>query len=300
MFDRILLPLDGSEVAEMVLPYGEELAGRLGSELVLFRVRQREPQEYEHIHHIYLDRLAESTEHNIKRYLPSGVEVRVTTEVAAGYPAENICKLVEERNIGLIIMTSVGVSGLRVGKMLGSVTDFVCRTVPVPVMLIRPHDIQRIEGRKRLVTRIMVPLDGSDLSKLELPVAEALAARLGTSIVLFQMAKTAHPYATDLTDETPLINYARINKAEEERVRTEMAELESELVEKHLDTAYRVTTGNDAATEIIEMGKNIGADLVVMSTHGRSGWRRWIFGSVAEKVLQEADMPLVLVHASAS
>jgi nucleotide-binding universal stress UspA family protein len=296
MFEKILLPLDGSELAEIVLPYGEELARRLGSELILFRVREQESMDYERIHQMYLDRLAEATEHNLQKGLPAGAEVRVTTEVGAGHPAENICKLVEKDNISLIIMAAVSVSGLQVGKMLGSVTDHVCRTVPIPVMLIRPKNIQRIGGRERLITRLLLPLDGSDLSKLALPVTEELATKLGASIILFQMVNLAHPYATD---GTYIIDYGKLNEEEENRVRAEMAEQEKELREKHLDASYRVVAGNDAAGGIIEMGRNVGADLVVMSTHGRSGWRRWVFGSVAEKVLRSADMPLLLVHASA-
>ena len=139
MFERILLPLDGSELAEMALPYGEELARRLGSEVILFHVCGPEHQQYEHMHQMYLDSLAETVEHNMRKGQPKGTEVKVTTEVEAGEPTENICNLVEKNDIDLIIMTAVSASGLKVGKMLGSVTDHVCRTVPIPVMLIRPQ-----------------------------------------------------------------------------------------------------------------------------------------------------------------
>jgi nucleotide-binding universal stress UspA family protein len=298
MFERILLPLDGSELAEITLPYGEELARRLGSELILFHVRGPEHQQYERVHQVYLDRLAETVKYDMRRGRPKGTKVKVTTRVESGEPHENICNLVTENDIGLIIMTAVSVSGLKVAKMLGSVADHVCRTVPIPVMLIRPQDAQRIQGKKRLIDRILLPLDGSDLSRLALPVGEELAAKLKAEITLFQMARILIPYADDMTG-TIFISYTKLSEDEEKRVRAEMIVLEKELREKGLTVTHNVISGFDAADEIIEVGKKVGADLVVMSTHGRSGLGRWVIGSVAEKVLRHGEIPLLLVNARA-
>jgi nucleotide-binding universal stress UspA family protein len=298
MFEKILLPLDGSELAEVALPYGEELATRLGSELILFHVHPPERQQYECIHRMYLDRLAEAVAHNIRKGQPEGTEVKVTTMVAAGEPVEDICKLVEKNNIGLIIMTAVSASGLRVGKMLGSVTDHVCRTVPVPVMLIRPQALQRVGDKGQLINHILIPLDGSDLSRLALPVAEELATKLKAGITLFQMAHVVISYADNGGSSLPV--YERLTEEVESRVRAEMIALQAGLKRKGLDaTQIVVTVGLNAADEIIEAGKKIDADLVVMSTHGRSGLRRWVFGSVAERVLRHLEIPLLLVHARA-
>jgi nucleotide-binding universal stress UspA family protein len=297
MFERILLPLDGSELAETVLPYGEELARRLGSELILFHVHAPERQQYECIHRMYLDRLAEAVAHNIRKGHPEGTEGKVTTIVAAGEPVEDICKLVEENNIGLIIMTAVSASGLRVGKMLGGVTDHVCRAVPIPVMLIRPQALERVGDKGQLINHILIPLDGSDLSRLALPVGEELATKLKASMTLFQMAHIVVPY-DDATDNLRL--YGRLTDEVEDRVRAEMIALQAELKEKGLNvTQVVVTVGLSAAEQIIEVSKSAGADLVVMSTHGRSGLRRWVFGSVAERVLRHLEIPLLLVHARA-
>jgi nucleotide-binding universal stress UspA family protein len=296
MFERILLPLDGSESAEVALPYGEDLARRLGSELILFHVHAPERQQYECIHRMYLDRLAEAVAHNIRKGRPEGTGVKVTTMVAAGEPVEDICKLVEKNNIGLIIMTAVSASGLKVGKMLGSVTDHVCRIVPVPVMLIRPQAVERAGGKGQLINHIFIPLDGSDLSRLALPVGEELAIKLKAGITLFQMAHIVVPY-DDATDNLRL--YGRLTEEVENRVRADMIALQAELKEKGLDVTQIVTVGLNAAEQIIEVSKMAGADLVVMSTHGRSGLRRWVFSSVAERVLLHLEIPLLLVHARA-
>jgi nucleotide-binding universal stress UspA family protein len=296
MFEKILLPLDGSEIAEMVLPYGEELASRLGSELILFHVKGQEHQrEYEHIHQMYLDRLAETVEHNIRNSQPHG-PIKVTTKVEIGDPQENISTMINKEYISLIIMSAVSASGLKVGKTIGSVTDHISRTVAIPVMLIRPQNIQQTEKGKLLINRILGPVDGSDLSKLALPVVEELGTRLKVDIVLFQMAHKIRPYI-DPMGNMAYFDYMKIDDDVEKQVRTQMVALEKELRETGINATNVVTSGFDAAEEIIKTVKTVGADLVVMSTHGRSGVKRWVFGNVAEKVLRHGETPLLLVHA---
>ena len=178
MLQRILLPLDGSELSEMTIPYGEELASKLGSEVLLYHVHGHEHSNQEHMHQMYLERVAEIMQRNVRNSRANGFELKVTTLVEAGEPTENICNLVDKNQVDLIIMTSVNASGMKVGKMLGSVTDHVCQTVPIPVMLIRTQNVQQPERQGRLINRLLIPLDGSSLSKLALPVGEELAAKL--------------------------------------------------------------------------------------------------------------------------
>jgi nucleotide-binding universal stress UspA family protein len=300
MFARILLPLDGSELAEIALPYAEELTGKLGSELVLYHVPGHDHKQQEHMHQVYLDRLAENMQHNISKAQPMSSEVKVTTKVEAGEPTENICNLVEKNKMDLIIMTTVSTSGIRVGKMLGSVADHICRTVPIPILLIRPNNVRQVGGKDRLISRLLIPLDGSELSKLALPVGEELAANLKAGVTLFQMANQIRIYSNDMYGpSSAFVNYVQLNEDERARVDTEMSALEMDLKSKNLDVTHVVTSGFDAASDIIEVGKKVSADLVVMSTHGRSGLTRWILGNIAEKVLRHGETPLLLVHAGA-
>jgi nucleotide-binding universal stress UspA family protein len=290
MFRKILLPLDGSEIAEMAIPYAEELGKKVDSEVVLFHVCGSEHQQYRHMHQIYLEKLAETVSGNMK------ANGNVTTKLEVGEPSQNICRFVDDNDIGLIVMTTTGYSGLKVA-MLGSIADRVCRTVRVPVLFVRPQDAARTEGKKRLINRILLSLDGSDVSKLALSVAEDLAAKLKASLALFQMARAIYPYAAiDYASGIPLIDYDKLSRDEEKRVRAEMISLEKELREKGLTVTHSVTSGTDAANQIIEAGKKVDADLMIMSTHGRSNVGRWVFGSVAEKVLRHGETPLLLVN----
>ena len=296
MFERILIPLDGTEIAEVAIPYVEELASKFGSEVILYHTYGREYREQKHIYENYLDRLADTVKKNIRKEGDSGF--KVTTKIGAGEPADNICHLVDKDRIDLLIMTSVSASGLKISKTLGSVTDHVCRTVPIPVLLVRPQDVQRIESKKQLINRILIPLDGSDFSKQALPVGVALATRLKVPVTVFQMVQSSYPYVP--SDFVSKIDYNKLGEGEEQMVRGEMAALAQKLTASGLMAVSAVTSGTDAANEIIQTAKDSDIDLIVMSSHGRSGLGRWLIGSVAEKILRYGETPLLLVNVRAS
>ncbi len=297
MFEKILVPLDGSDVAETALRYAEEFARRLGSEIVLYHVCGPEHEHFVRMHKVYLDDLARNVEANLKRRRAQGV--KVSTQVEVGQPAENVCNLVESRQIRLVVMSAVGASTPRIAHVLGSVADQVCRTVPVPVLLVRPERARQAAEGKSLIGRILVPLDGSELSAKVLPVAEEMARRFDAGITLFRMAHVVNPAGLDGVDSVPGINYLQLTQQQEQRVRNELLEVEKGLRAKGVTATNQVVTGVDAAEELIEAGTKVGADLVVMSTHGRSGITRWAMGSVAERVLRHGTLPLLLVNARA-
>jgi nucleotide-binding universal stress UspA family protein len=309
MFDRILLPLDISEMPEIVVPYAEELAGKFASEIILYYVRAKDHEELKNLTLDYLDRVAETIKQHILNNEKK--ELTITTKIAEGEPAQSICELVNKNKIDLIIMPSVSVSGLKIGKILGSVTDHVCHTVPIPILLIKPQHAQ-LTTKRKLFNNILIPLDGSELSKLSLPVGEEVAAKLKIPIVLFEMAPMVYPsanssnmYGTDYVkindrDEQVIeYNYAKANEAEESRVQAELIAIERELRGKGLSVDHRITSGIDAAKEIVQICKEKGVDLIIMSTRGRSGVNRWLLGSVTEKVLHFGEVPLLLINARA-
>jgi nucleotide-binding universal stress UspA family protein len=250
------------------------------------------------MHQMYLERVAEIMQSNVRNNMASGAELKISTKVEAGEPTENICNLVDKNEVDLIIMTAVSASGLKVGKLLGSVTDHVCQTVPIPVMLIRAQNVKQTDQQMGLINHMLIPLDGSSLSKLALPVGEELASKLKVGITLFEMATTIRPF-NDTSGAGAYIDYSKMNEDEKKRTGSEMNALETELKEKGLSVTSIVTSGSDAANEIIELCKKANIDLVVMSTHGRSGLGRWVFGNVAEKVLRHGETPLLLIHARA-
>jgi nucleotide-binding universal stress UspA family protein len=146
-------------------------------------------------------------------------------------------------------MTAVSTSGIKIGKMLGSVTDHLCRTVPIPVMLIRPQNVKQTDKKRQLINRMLISLDGSALSKLALPVGEELATKLKISTTILQMATMIRLY--DDGSGAAYVDTTKLDEEETKRVSSEMVALDKELKDKGLDVTNIVTSGFDAAAEII-------------------------------------------------
>jgi nucleotide-binding universal stress UspA family protein len=139
--------------------------------------------------------------------------------------------------------------------------------------------------------KILVPLDGSELAKKALDHAEKLAKTFDAEIILFQVVPFMPIYGSpELV--TPLI----IDEKQKEAAERYLAGLTDEMKKQGHKVSSMVKTGQQVAVEIIDFAKEIGADLIVMSTHGRSGITRWVLGSVAHKVLTRAETPILLIH----
>jgi nucleotide-binding universal stress UspA family protein len=139
--------------------------------------------------------------------------------------------------------------------------------------------------------KILVPLDGSELAKKALGQAENLAKTFDAEIVLFQVVPFMPIYGSpELV--TPLI----VDEKQREAVEKYLASLTEELKKRGLRVSATVRTGQQVAGEIIDFAKEVGVDLIVMCTHGRSGISRWVLGSVALKLLTRAEAPILLIR----
>jgi nucleotide-binding universal stress UspA family protein len=139
--------------------------------------------------------------------------------------------------------------------------------------------------------KILVPLDGSELAKKGLEEAEKLAKFFEAELVLFQVVPFMPIYGSpELV--TPLI----VDEKQKEAVEKYLAALAEELKKRGFRVTTMVRTGQQVAAEIIDLAKEVGADLIVMCTHGRSGITRWVLGSTAHKVLIRAETPILLVR----
>ena len=139
--------------------------------------------------------------------------------------------------------------------------------------------------------KILVPLDGSELAKTALGQAENLAKTFDAEIVLFQVVPFMPIYGSpELV--TPLI----VDEKQKEAVEKYLANLSGEMKKKGLRVTTTVRTGQQVAGEIIDYAKEVGVDLIVMCSHGRSGISRWVLGSVALKLLTRAETPILLLR----
>lgn len=144
-----------------------------------------------------------------------------------------------------------------------------------------------------MFTKILVPLDGSGLAEAVLPHVERLAIADNAQVVLLAVVVPVRLY-TDAAINYPIDEDQQVSEAEQY-----LKAVAARLGELGLRTESVVRYGG-AADEILAFAKETGADLIAMSTHGRSGLGRWVFGSVADKVLRAARIPLLVFRPPAT
>jgi len=298
MYRKVLIPLDGSAFAERVLAHVERLISSQDCELILLRVvvpseHIVSPETVATLGTVDLSGLLEHAERYLAQIRGEMREmgIRARTKVAQGDVASAVCDTADAQQVDLIAMTTHGRSGL--GRWAyGSVADRVIRTANQPVFLIRPTTEIPPDGGVR---RILVPLDGSPLAERALAPATALAQDWGAEVLLLQAINPL----TDLefamiyaSWESPDTVYAHRQTAAERY----LAEVQQNLRVAGVSSSTLVDEGH-AADLILDTAEAEDVDAIVMSTHGRSGLSRWVYGSVADKVLREATCPLLLIRA---
>jgi nucleotide-binding universal stress UspA family protein len=298
MFEKILLPLDGSELAEQAIPYVRDLAGQLGAEVYLIHACPPEHKEYLRMHQLYLNNIAENLRQRIKEnWQPSG-DPKIQAEVILDDPIKVIFDYVKQNSINIVALTSHGNSGLRAWAM-GSMADKVVRGVGVPTLLIRIKEGRIIPEKKGLIQKILLPLDTSDASKIAVPYATHLAKKLKASITLFSMVQTIYNHYINSTGYSIGTNLDSVDAGTKKFTDDYLQGIEDEIRKAGVEVSHTSLVSVDAAYEILEMEKKMQPDLVVMATRGRSNIARWALGSVAEKILREGDRPILMVKETA-
>ncbi|HLH21743.1 MAG TPA: universal stress protein [Chloroflexota bacterium] len=274
MCAQILVPLDGSEVAEAALPCAEALARLAPSTLYLVRAA---PPEEEPLAAAYLARVA------------TAVRARglvAEPVVAAGPPADAVVHEAAARAVDVIVMTTHGRTGP--GRwVLGSVADQVLHRTAQPVLLVRSGQATCAERPRR----VLVPLDGSELAERALVHSRALVGP-GGELLLYQALAPATPVVPDAGADSPWTEQLEATRA------AALAYLEK--VAAPLRAAgYQVRVAAEfgvAAERIVQYARQEHADLIVISGHGRSGAARWLLGSVADELVRSAPVPLLLLR----
>jgi nucleotide-binding universal stress UspA family protein len=302
MYKKMLIPLDGSELAEVVLVYAIELTSRLGLEVILFHVYSPEEVELLPMRRTYIDKKVETMRRQLETQTKTGPKpisekVEVHGELAEGYPAEEIIRYADDKGIDIILMGTHGRSGINRWAM-GSVADKVLRASKVPIWLVRAGIPPETVLNKWPMRKVLVLLDGSELAESVLPHVEALAKQRGTEFIDVTLLEVLEPIppAVYYFNYTVPIDWGDIIDRSEKEVEKYLARTEKRLKDAGLKVQSEFLMGKPAETIVDYVNKNP-VNLVVMSTHGRSGLSRWVLGSVAEKVLLGVSSPIFLVGA---
>lgn len=296
MFQKVVVPLDGSQLAEKVLPYVRQVTSPLGSEIILLMNIDLTSYAFAANEVAMTGGLYESFSQSGQTYLVrqkatlEEAGYRVRCEITTGDTATRITEFATEVGADLIAMTTHGRTGMS-RWALGSVADRIVRSALQPVLLIRAD---AAEPDPPGVLQILVPLDGSQLAEQALPIAQMLAQKMGARILLLQ--------AVEALDDEELAQLFGQGAIESRTPVTWFTDAEQYLahVQKKLEFVnvicdVRAVIGTPAEM-ILDTATAADCDLIVMSTHGRSGLSRWVYGSVASKVLHEAKCPLLLVR----
>ena len=310
--NTLIVPLDGSTIAERVLPHVLQLAPLLRLRVRLLQIIQpferddtmlevfplvfgsvtRPEQRRAH-----LNEAEHTMRAHAEAYLDSKARelsdhgLQVSTEVSIGSPAEMIIEAASEEGASLIAMATHGYSGIK-RWALGSVTDRVVHASSIPVFV--AHGEPQAAGAAPTLRRVLVPLDGSQFAEQALPLAVDLARSAGAELLLLKAIETRgapelHSFGRSLPEMEGLLMKLQ---------REALAKLEQRarhLREEGLAVRTLALVG-DAAEMIVDQAHEQQADLIVMATHGYSGLQRWTLGSIADKALHASRTPLLLVR----
>lgn len=296
MYKRILVPLDGSELAEAALPYAEELAGQLGSEVILIHAYESDDERYRRMHQLYLQKMVEATKRGVKSRLGKGAdkEAKVDSALLVGNAAEQIVDYADRGGIGLILMATHGRSGIK-RWVLGNVASKVARATKGPVALIRVDEKGLKASKKAKIGNILLPLDGSKESEAAIPPVEELASKLKADVVLLHVIPPTY-FVYSIPGETVEMPFTPEDmQRSREKAEHYLETVAAAFKKRGVDVRSEVIVGT-AAEEILSLAEEIPADMVAMSTHGRSGISRWAFGSITDKVLHAANTPVLLIR----
>ncbi len=313
MFHTILTPLDGSTFGEHALPLALTIARRSGAGLRLLHVvpppaaiysesplftddSYLEPyvrEQYRSASQTYLGAVAK----RLKGLAAPGA----TRLVMEGEVRDVIRAQAESAGADLVVMTTHGRGPL--GRLwLGSVADELVRTLPMPVLLVRPRgEIADLE-KEATLKRIVIALDGSPLAEQIMGPAVELGRLTGAEFLLLRVAPPVVPpeYALEGSSVIgPTKDLEQLDAREKALIEGAEKYLEAmalRLRARSLSVQTRVVVGEQPAVGILSEAQRWDADLIALATHGRRGLSRLFLGSVADKVVRGGRSPVLLLR----
>ena len=287
----ILVPLDGSPVGEAALPYAEALARKCGASLRLVRAArpaERQPAE------AYLQAL---------RARGASDSLNAEVEVPTGSPPEAIRAEIAAARADLVVMATHNRTGPRRWAE-GSVAESVVSQGNAPVLLVRanqsPERAERLDQARPL---LVVPLDGSAFAETALAFASELASAIGGALVLVRIGQgsgrlaaegDAYLGAFEAGMDTATPGLGRDVQVVVGEARAYLGAVATRLAKSLVaDTQVRL---GDVVGEIVQEAEDRNAAAIVMTTHGRTGVARTMFGSVAGRIVHEGNFPVILIR----
>jgi nucleotide-binding universal stress UspA family protein len=290
MLEKILIPLDGSKLSDAALGHGEELARAFASELHLLGVCEGPDEKHRRLMQAYLGKKAEDLGRTV-----SGKPLNVKTIVLCGEPAGRIIDYATRERVDLLVTVSHGHTGIMPWTM-GSTANKIVHGAPVPVLLLRAAAVKKRGPQKSIFAKMLLPLDGSAAGETALPFVLEIAARLKAEVTLLSVVESGQRVHT-----IGGLDFIRFPEQQVQKMKQELSAYLDGAVRKFRDRGIEARgelRAGHAAEEILKYAKAAGVRLVAMSSHGKSGLREWVFGSVSNKVLHAGKTHLLLTKPS--
>jgi nucleotide-binding universal stress UspA family protein len=299
MFDPILVPLDGSLIAECVLPHAVAIARAFDAKIVLLRVLDKnqvgeKTQLFDLVNwqinktgaKLYLEKIG-------ARLQKSGLQIE--TAILEGLVADSITEYAQSQGTKLIILSSHGRSGLSQWG-LSSITQKIIFSAPTSVLIVRAQQPATDEIFEQQYAKIVVPLDGSRRAENVLPMVSLLARFHQSRIFIVHVVKTPEmARQMPLTHEDIELSERIVARNREEAVRyLDQVRLHSPL--DGIDLQTHLLTSDNAAAVLHDLVDQEHIDMVALSAHGYSGNNQWPYGSMVNNFILYSKVPLLIVQ----
>ncbi len=317
MFTKALVPLDGTEVSEGIIPFITQFARGLEMGVVLATAVELDPMRAGLLRRLaggltepltsdsladrrgVPDELRERIDRDAKSRLDELAErmplegIPVETSVGFGPASETIIRMAQDSKCDLIAMSTRGRSVLGSG-LLGSVTYRIMHESPMPVLAITPERAERRWDADYGISGAIVPLDGSELAEAVIPYAAALSRKMDLSVTLLQVLPPVDFY----TDGYTAIEVSPEARDEmESEARGYLVSVARRLRDEGLSADVKTVHGKPSSA-IAELARGANYNMITLATHGRSGMSRLLLGSVAEAVVRESGDPVLIVRSA--
>lgn len=298
MYSKLLVPLDGSKTAEAVLPLARYLAVNFKIPVELLGV----VDVAEMAVHIpaakarMFDSIVETEVAHGERYLRKVADSFAGIDVTCAVEKGSVHEVIAAKGAGARTLTAMATHGRSgIGRvLLGSVTEKILRITANPLLVVRAGEgltAERVTPLKSLI----VPLDGSELAESILPAVADLAKTLNLEMVLFRAYHL--PYENYAGEDTfSAVNYGDVISAIRDEAKAYLEKAVAKV--KALGVAKVSCAAKEGlpTDEIITVGKTTPGALIAMASHGRSGIKRMMLGSVSETVTRHGTAPVLMIR----
>jgi nucleotide-binding universal stress UspA family protein len=298
----ILVPLDGSTFSEQALPTAAQLARRTGAPLHIVQVHEAAasyaPPDgvpvYDHRWDAALRVQEEEYLHGVAARCMEQVGVAPRTELLDGPVSAALAAYVTALDVELIVMTTHGRGGIS-RAWVGSVADALVRRAAVPVLLIRSRSEELRWDSAPQVRKILIPLDGSELSEGIIEPAVGLGKLTGATYALLRVVLPV-PFVSPGGMAPAVFTQAGAAESTADAA-AYLDRVAAPLRARGLHVETETLVHAIPAVAVLDYAATHGCDGIAMATHGRGGWSRLALGSVADRVMRATLLPVLLYRA---